>query len=831
MFISGIFSFIGETAEEIIVGIFLLIDSLVYSLISWLYQIFCVLASFRLFDNNMYESITKSIYVVIGVVALFLIAYQLLFSMVHVDDNKSLGETKKIVVNLITSLVLIALVPTIFDFLYSFQNSILSNNVIGRIILPSFNYDNVNETVLEYVDETGDTQDVPLNEIASNVTEENYNYYLLQYYGNNMSTQLFQAFFYPTDTTVNDFNERSSEIETEGNGTGFLSKVAAYGLCGLAVASSFGVTVLTSFIGSPTIGASLAYCAAAIGIERVGDAIINVTSDKYTLADAYNYVSITGDFSAFQKFSSNIINNEITYHYILSSIVGIVAAYILAIYCIDLGVRTIKLAFYQILAPIPILMRVIPKQDKIFSNWLKATLSTYAEVFIRMIILYFGVFLISNLPTIMSNIFSDGSAPYTNNILIYLLVRAILIIGVLIFIRQMPKILEDITGIKSGNFSLNIKDHLKEAAWAPAAVGGLIAGKGNPLSMIRSGSNAWKNNNLTGIGSEFTRRKNLEEARKNGSTFGGRFIESTRKVLGLQSGVSAMDEKIKLGINPETGNPFEARNDTSNNIILRDANGNVIEMIGVGDTIDMSSQTQEMIATTKQANAIRTSQVDEIIRHIDASASSNSKIISLRSEIKKEAEDKVAEKNSVIEDTITAGGRTFTGNLASMEEYLNRRRLDGADENELKDIVREIGNAKDRMWQEYARRAIAGTINNGKISGLNDQITLAFNSDALQSAAGIAYDRVADTRGLNNLTGIDLINALDRIAKEFNNGLTIDKDTQNNLKATIQEETAGLDRLTAQLTEQQELSKHSNTYRSKKANVDNINNNNKGGNS
>lgn len=58
-----------------------------------------------------------------------------------------------------------------------------------------------------------------------------------------------------------------------------------------------------------------------------------------------------------------------------------------------------------------------------------------------------------------------------------------------------------------------------------------------------------------------------------------------------------------------------------------------------------------------------------------------------------------------------------------MEEYLNRRRLDGADENELKDIVREIGNAKDRMWQEYARMAIAGTINNGKISGLNDQIT------------------------------------------------------------------------------------------------------------
>ena len=120
MQILGIFSFIGDSAKEMLVGLFLLIDSLVYSLISWLYQIFCILASFRLFDNSMFEVITSGIFSIIGVVALFLIAYQLLQYMINPDTIKSGEAIKKIILKIITSVLMVVLIPTIFDFFFDF---------------------------------------------------------------------------------------------------------------------------------------------------------------------------------------------------------------------------------------------------------------------------------------------------------------------------------------------------------------------------------------------------------------------------------------------------------------------------------------------------------------------------------------------------------------------------------------------------------------------------------------------------------------------------------------------------------------------------------------
>ena len=77
-------------------------------------------------------------------------------------------------------------------------------------------------------------------------------------------------------------------------------------------------------------------------------------------------------------------------------------AYIILVYCLDLGLRAVKLAFYEIIAPLPIIVRVIPSLSKVFSSWIKATLSTYAEVFIRIAVLYFAIFAFSYVPSIMN---------------------------------------------------------------------------------------------------------------------------------------------------------------------------------------------------------------------------------------------------------------------------------------------------------------------------------------------------------------------------------------------------------------------------------------------
>lgn len=549
------------------------------------------------------------------------------------------------------------LVPVVFSFMFDFQNSILSNNVLGKLLLPTYNSTDFNSVLESYGIENDGT-----------ITEADYNYYTLTYYGNSMSSQLFQAFFYPTGANTNTFSDAANGIYTEQSGGEWVTSLVAYGSCGLAIAGAAGVSFATALIGSPSFAAAAAYCASAIGINYAGQYITDMLSSKYNLAAAYNSASIFGDFSVFQKFTSKVIANEITYHYLISSIMGLVVVYILAIYCIDLGVRAVKLAFYEIIAPIPIFLRIIPKQDKIFSNWIKAVLSTYFEVFTRMFILYLGVFFISYIPSIVGNVFGSNSA-YSENLIIYLLVRVILIIGVLIFVKQMPKLIEEVTGIKSGNFSLNIMDHLKDAAWAPAAVGGLIAGHGNPLSMLRAGANGWKNNNLRGIGAEARHREELQEARRQGSTFGGRMVARGRGWLGLETIPQENDRRLNQGYDLN-GNVITAENDTSSDIEIKDENGNVISTITSGATgIAMNSDMQDNIATTKNVNAREISSINLQSQRVSDAMSSNKGVISVVDEIESKARKKYA--NSDIRIGINLGNGVKEYNQAELDSYIS----------------------------------------------------------------------------------------------------------------------------------------------------------------
>ena len=70
----------GESITEGFFGIFLYIDGMIYSLISSAFKIFMALASCRLFTNDMYKTISNSIYFFMGVAMLFVLSYTL-FSM------------------------------------------------------------------------------------------------------------------------------------------------------------------------------------------------------------------------------------------------------------------------------------------------------------------------------------------------------------------------------------------------------------------------------------------------------------------------------------------------------------------------------------------------------------------------------------------------------------------------------------------------------------------------------------------------------------------------------------------------------------------------------
>ena len=386
---------------QALMSVLLFLDSIVYFLISWIYQIILLLCQVDILGNSTeIDALIRRVYVIIGVVILFLVAYSLLRAMVNPDDLKGKRSPANIVKNVLISIALVALTPTIFDFAYDFQNGILMQNTIGKLILGT-----------STVDEDG-------NEVSSNDT--------IADGGNVIAATVLQAFLHPN-----------------------------YDYCTLDSASATydcDVTINTNglnliFISIPTSSAT--YDSIWQGVEEDGD-FLSITTFAYSLAH----------------------DDSMTYYFIISTAVGVFVFLVLLTYCIDIAVRTVKLAVFELIAPLPILARIMPgdQGEKVFSNWVKACISTYVEVFIRLAILFFAVLIIKivigNLQTIfIGEALVTGKVGFT----VFLFTQAFIIIGIILFIKQAPQILKDITGLDSGKYG---KSLMKGFGMMTAAFGG-----------------------------------------------------------------------------------------------------------------------------------------------------------------------------------------------------------------------------------------------------------------------------------------------------------------------------------------------------------------------
>ena len=169
------------------------------------------------------------------------------------------------------------------------------------------------------------------------------------------------------------------------------------------------------------------------------------------------------------------------YLYLISTICGIIALLMFVSYTIDIGIRVAKMAFLQIIAPIPIMAYITKPSGGIFSKWLNDLIKTYLSLFMRLITIYFAMFLISILASSMGNntggVFGDTS---NVSVIIKLFGYLVLILGVLLFAKDAPKLLENLLGTtfgEGGGFSPKaIAKKLSGVREAPG-VGGII-GKG-----------------------------------------------------------------------------------------------------------------------------------------------------------------------------------------------------------------------------------------------------------------------------------------------------------------------------------------------------------------
>ncbi len=438
------------------VSLMLLLDRIVYSFVIYIYQVFVYLAKFTIFTTADFRTIADRVYIIVGVVALFLIAFSLLQSLVNPDDlSKGKNSPIKVIKNILISIVLLGVVPILFNFAYEAQDKILDGQVISNIIL--------NGGAL------GGTR-IDCNTGESKGTENLTGKEGLQKVGNYMAVNVFSSFF-------------------TGNNDDF------YG----------------------------------INIKSEDD-------NGYSLCQAYEDVKDTGDFSVFDKFVKNTSSdaspeNKVNYSMGVSLACGVLTCYLLLTFSIGLAVRAIKLAYYQLISPIPILARIVPQGQKIFDNWLKGTLSTFAEVFIRLIVIFFAILMIQMSVTKIDDIlFGSSDAGF----FVLLLAKVLLIIGFLIFAKKAPEFITDMVGIKSGSLKLGIKDQIREAALIgkPIATtmdkaqgfigGGITGGLGGAWAALRHGGN---------VGSA-VRTGAIAGAAKGGNQFGAQRDAAYHRISG-----------------------------------------------------------------------------------------------------------------------------------------------------------------------------------------------------------------------------------------------------------------------------------------------------------
>lgn len=129
--------------ENIFRSLSFTITQLVYPLISYLYNIFELIAKNQFFTNSDIEALSQNIYIIISACMLFTLGLKLLSAIVNPDaldgggqgGNGSKRTAKSIFFSILISLFLIIMIPIGFGYLYDIQANVLDNQLVEKIVL------------------------------------------------------------------------------------------------------------------------------------------------------------------------------------------------------------------------------------------------------------------------------------------------------------------------------------------------------------------------------------------------------------------------------------------------------------------------------------------------------------------------------------------------------------------------------------------------------------------------------------------------------------------------------------------------------------------------
>lgn len=506
-------------------GLFILLDTIIYCAVDLLYRMFILISEAGVFTPENIKTFGNRIYILLGVFMLFKVSFSFINYILNPDSfsDNSKGVSK-LLMNFFVVLVGIVSVPYIFQAAYSLQSIILRENVIGNLVM------GMNSEVIK-----------------------NNNYDYIKQGGKMMSYTTLSAFIRLNPEVVGEecasnpvlavYDENNNPVY-ENNGIKAELNPACINSSGEYPSSKLAMEVSTA--NGP-----------------IGQILVDAYSNNdvgYLLDD--DLIDSTVNVDGKEKFIFD-------YSFLLSTLAGGFLAWMLLVFCIDIAIRSVKLGFLQLIAPIPIISYIDPKngKDGIFKKWTNECVGTFLGLFVRLLAIYFVLFILTLI--INGGISNIATGETINNFF----VKVFIIFGALMFANELPKLISGITGVNmEGGFTIN---PLKKVGGAPFAAGalGLVGGAvGGMAANARAIGKDWRGQGFKGT------MRNVGSVLAGGSSAGFRTLKS-----GLSSAAKGgMGALIGAGIQASS----KARN-------LRDKNYGMVDKINekINDLAGIKSAT------------------------------------------------------------------------------------------------------------------------------------------------------------------------------------------------------------------------------------------------
>ena len=421
----------------------------VYFLLGMMYQIFFNVSSAQLFENETIKNFYGRIQLIIGVFMIFKLAVSILQGIMDPEKFTSgkEGGFGSIITRVVVALIMLAVIVPInipdvqnansyekyinnngllFGTLYSLQDRILSGNTLGRLILGT-------------TDEADDPSD------SSSATQQE----KLEQSANIFASTILKGFLrinmLPEDQRENDDETEETNWYCQGQDLtdDHRTAINAYSQLDISPAA------------------------------LLSDPIVKAKCNLNWQASVPIVNLIAGD----SKY-------VFSFNFIVSLVVGAIFLVILVGFTIDIAIRSIKLAILRLLAPIPIISYIEPKsaKDGMFASWVKALTSTYLDLFLRLAVVYFVIFIIQDM--MVNGIVIDQAGGMVG------IISVIFIwIGLFFFARMAPKFIKDALGLKGSMTNIGLSGIMGGAATFVGG-GGVKGAMAGALSSMNAGAMA-----------------------------------------------------------------------------------------------------------------------------------------------------------------------------------------------------------------------------------------------------------------------------------------------------------------------------------------------------